>query len=275
MLFEYREHRTVVDPWLFPHIVFVGDIFASQKCPPAGPLLRTLHQRTIADVPVFWFNHRGFRIRPETKTMKTKNLRHLATAALLPLALLAITSCSSSAPKTADVQKSTQVFTEPGVPGGKMVQTYKSSVTVTAIDADKRELSVVSPNGAKATFKCGPRVINFDQIKVGDQIHATVTRELVVALCEPGDPEPADGGAVMVALPEQGEKPGAVMVGTKEVTATLQSMDETEREATLLFPDGSTQTYSVRPDIDMTKVKLGQQVTIRTTDSIAVLVEDP
>ena len=79
----------------------------------------------------------------------------------------------------------------------------------------------------------------------------------------------------MVALPEQGEKPGAVMVGTKEVTATLQSMDETEREATLLFPDGSSQTYSVRPDIDMTKAKLGQQVTIRTTDSIAVLVEDP
>lgn len=164
--------------------------------------------------------------------------------------------------------------TQKGVPGGVAVETYKSSATVTAIDPDTRSVTVVSPNGAKATFKCGPEVVNFNQIHVGDQIKATLTKKLVVFLRKSGEPA-VDSGASMVALAPIGAKPGVVMADTVEVTTKVESVDLKHHEATLLFPDGSAKTVQVRPDVDLTQAKLGEKVVIRTTQSVALLVEKP
>jgi len=163
---------------------------------------------------------------------------------------------------------------QPGVPGGVTIDTYHSTATVTAIDASARLVTVVSSNGAKATFKCGPEVINFDQIHVGDQVRATLTKEMVVFLRSAGEPA-MDGGAGAIALPVKGEKPGIAMADVVEITATVEAIDLKHHEATLLFPDGTTKTVPVRPDVDLTKAKLGQQVVIRTTRSMALLVEKP
>lgn len=205
--------------------------------------------------------------------MKNKKLNlsgRFILAALLPLAL---SSCSST-PQSAQVHKTQVLVAVPGVPGGMTVDTYKSSATVTAIDAATRSVTVVSPNGATATFKCGPEVINFKQIHVGDVIQATLTRETVVFLRSAGEPA-MDGGAAAIALAAKGEKPGVVMADTMEVTATLLAVDLKRHEATLLFPDGTTKTVPVRPDVDLTKAKLGEQVVIRSTQSMAYLVEKP
>ena len=61
-----------------------------------------------------------------------------------------------------------------------MVETYKMTATVTGIDADNRKATLVSPDGKKTSVKCGPEVINFDQIQVGDQLKIRVTQELAV-----------------------------------------------------------------------------------------------
>jgi len=204
--------------------------------------------------------------------MKEKILNQAAMI-LVPAALLAFTSCSST-PQTAQVHETTTVVTQNGVPGGVTVETYKSSATVTAIDAATRLVTVVSPNGATATFKAGPDVVNFDQIHVGDQIRATLTKELVVFLRKPGEPA-ADGGAGAIALAPLGAKPGIVMAGTVEVTAKVEAVDLKRHEATLLFPDGTSKTVPVRPDVDLTRAKLGEEVVMRTTQSVALLVEKP
>jgi translation elongation factor P/translation initiation factor 5A len=194
-------------------------------------------------------------------------------AMMTPAVLLAWTSCSST-PQSAQVHQNTVVNVQPGVPGGVAVETYKSTATVIAIDASKRLVTVVSPNGATATFKAGPDVINFDQIRIGDQIQATLTKELVVFLRKPGE-LPADGGAAAIALTPQGAKPGVVMADTVEVTAKVTAVDLERHEATLLFPNGASKTVPVRPDVDLTKAKLGEEVVIRTTQSVALLVEKP
>jgi hypothetical protein len=194
----------------------------------------------------------------------------LLTAALFPIAF---TSCSTT-PKTAEVHETRVAVTQPGVPGGMTVDTYQSSATVTAIDAGTRSVTVVSPNGATATFECGTNVINFDQIHVGDQIRSTLTKEFVVFL-RPADEPAMDGRAGAIALPAEGEKPGVAMADTMEVTATVKAVDLKRHEATLLFPDGNTKTVQVRPDVDLTKAKLGQQVVIRSTRTMALLVEKP
>jgi hypothetical protein len=200
--------------------------------------------------------------------------QHLLAAALAVAAGFCFVVGCSSTPKTAELHQTQVMITQPGVPGGMTIDTYQSSATVTAIDAGTRSVTVVSSNGATTTFTCGTNVINFDQILVGDRIRATMTKEVVVFL-RPADEPAVDGGVGVIALPAKGEKPGVAAADTVEVTATVKAVDLERHEAMLLFPDGTTKTVPVRPDVDLTKAKLGQQVVIRSTRTMALLVEKP
>lgn len=201
--------------------------------------------------------------------MKT-NILTLAALALMPVALLTFTSCSS----TPEGQGTTAVAVEHGVPGGTIVETYKITATVTAVDAASRKVTLVTPDGTKTTFKAGPEVVNFGQIQVGDQVKATLAEQLVVFVRKSGEPA-NDGTTAAVALAPVGAKPGAVMANTEEVTAKVEAIDLEHHKATLRFPDGKTKTFKVRPDVDLTKAKLGDEVTFRTTEALAILVEKP
>src|SRR5512134_3592694 len=106
--------------------------------------------------------------------MKIKALKWVG-GALLPAVMLAFTSCSS----TPKIEPTTTAVYQQGVPGGIIVETYKNTATVTAIDAANRKVTLVTPDGRKETFKAGPEVVNFDQIRIGDQVKATLTEQLV------------------------------------------------------------------------------------------------
>ena len=79
----------------------------------------------------------------------------------------------------------------------------------------------------------------------------------------------------MVALAPKGAKPGGIMAETTQVTAKVTAIDTEHRQATLQFDDGTTQTVAVRPDVDLSKRKVGDKVVIRTTEALAITVEKP
>lgn len=89
--------------------------------------------------------------------------------------MLALVSCSSNSSSSSAGLLSSSGAYQPGVPGGIMVDTYKMNATVTRIDADKRKVTLLTRDGKETTVKCGPEVINFDQIRVGDQLNVRVT----------------------------------------------------------------------------------------------------
>jgi Cu/Ag efflux protein CusF len=190
--------------------------------------------------------------------------------ALLPAALLSFSSCSTE-PKGEGAG-----FTaiQPGEAGGVIVDTYKETATVTGIDKATRKVTLVTPDGTKSTVKCGPEVANFAQIEVGDQVKATVTEQLVVFVRQPG--EPAGNGALgVVTLAPIGAKPGGVMANTEEITAKVKAIDLKHRKATLMFTDGTSHTFTVRPDVDMTKHAVGDEVVFSATEAVAISVEKP
>ncbi len=193
-----------------------------------------------------------------------------AGLALLPATMLALTSCTTE-PK-GEGARLTAI--QPGVPGGVMIETYQETATVTGIDKATRKITLVTKDGAKSTFKAGPEVANFDQIQVGDQVKATVTEQLVVFARKAGEPS-RDGAAAAVALAPLGDKPGVLMAETVEVTAKVKSIDVKHQKATLLFPDGTSKTFKVRKDVDLTKRTAGEDVVIRSTEAMAITVEKP
>jgi len=161
-----------------------------------------------------------------------------------------------------------------GVPGGVMVQTVEVTATVASIDQATRKVTLVSPDGIKQTVKVGPEAINFDQIRVGDQLKVALTEELVVQMAEPGK-SADDGSAAVVVLAPKGAKPGGVAAETTQVTAKVTAIDHKNRKATLQFEDGSTRTLPVRSDVDLSKRKIGDQVVFRVTEKIAIRVQTP
>jgi hypothetical protein len=159
-----------------------------------------------------------------------------------------------------------------GTAGGVFVQTLEITARVAAIDKASRKVTLVSPEGIKQTVRVGPEAINFDQVRVGDQLKVTVTEELVVRMAAPGE---ASGGAALVALAPKGAKPGGLIAEAVQVTGTVTAIDTAKRTATLRFADGTTKRFSVRSDVDLSKCKVGEQVVFRATEMMAVSLEKP
>jgi Cu/Ag efflux protein CusF len=161
-----------------------------------------------------------------------------------------------------------------GVPGGTLVDTYKTTATVTGIDPGDREVTLVAPDGHKSKVTAGPKVRNFGQIQVGDQVKVVVTRQIRVSLLERGSTRSARQTSSFGSAPE-GSKPAAMSSDTTEATAQIEALDLKRRKATLRFPDGDSETFEVRKDVDMSRAYVGQTVLIQSKQSWAVSVEKP
>jgi hypothetical protein len=188
-----------------------------------------------------------------------------APLALLPGVLLALSSCSS-APK---VEKTSTAAYREGVPGGTLVEAYKITARVTGINEASRKVTLKAADGSSNTFAAGPGDRDFDQLRVGDQVRALVTRQLVVLLGV--NNEPAEEGPVLPPiLTAADDQAGVMRSDTMERTARIGAVDRKRRQATLVFPDGVSKVFAIRDDVDPRRVKVGANVAIRTSSSVVL-----
>jgi hypothetical protein len=209
------------------------------------------------------------------RTKPGQNLAHNAIWAITMTLLFAfpftLIACKTTTPPPEPTATSSVAVAE-GVPGGVFVDTMEVSAKVTAIDTAKRKVTLMGPDGKEFTAKVGPEAVNFDQVRVGDLVKVTFTEELVIFLDEEGASVP-DGSAAVVARAKKGAQPGGLVLGVTQVTATVRSIDRTNRTATLQTKDGSKTTFRVRDDIDLSKRKVGEKVVFQVTEMVAISVE--
>ena len=168
-------------------------------------------------------------------------------------------------------ENTTRQFVE-GVAGGVMISTIKLQAEVVSVDQEKREAVLRGPEGNEVVVRVGENAVNFYQVKAGDRVNVTMARELVVYV--PDEPEDqADGTVVAGAGAEKGDTPAGAVVATSKITATIVALDAEHRKATLSFGQDGEQTFEVRPDVDMTKYSVGQDVVFLITDFLAMQVE--
>lgn len=206
--------------------------------------------------------------------MNTKKNRVVVAPALLAVALL-VAACSSH---KAVVTKTTAtapgggalvVAYVEGVPGGVMLNAQESSAEIIAIDTAKRELTLVGPRGTEFVAELGSEVVNFSQLAVGDTVKMTLTQQVAVFMDDAQAPAVESAGLVAAAAPE-GAMPGMAVADAAQLTATLAAIDLENRTATLQFADGSSKTVPVRPDVDLSKHKTGEQIVFRMSEMITV-----
>ncbi len=206
--------------------------------------------------------------------MKRTTRNRLITLVLAPAAMLAIAGCNTHT-EPSPFAESSKTSTEAGVPGGVVVENYYDlTARVTAVDPVKRTVTVVGSDGSSTTFLCGSAIRNFDQIQVGDQLKVRVTDLLSGAVVDPKNPERDSSSLVLLRAPE-GAMPAAAVAETTKVTATVTGIDTLRHIVSLRFQDGSLHHYAVRPDVDLKRRKLGEQVVIRKTMATAIWVQRP
>ncbi len=60
------------------------------------------------------------------------------------------------------------------------------------------------------------------------------------------------------------------MATTVQRVGTVVDMDHWKRRVTLRFENGSTETFPVRPDVNMGAHQVGEKVVFQATETIAV-----
>jgi hypothetical protein len=205
-----------------------------------------------------------------------KRTQSFTAAALLPLALL-VTACASSksdpALATLPFEGLSMTAMVEGVPGGVFVDSSETKATVTAINSKKREVTLTDVNGQTLTAQVGPEVVNFDQIEEGDTVTVSVIQTLAIYLADAEISEP-DSSASMATAAAKGEKPGMVVAHGSQTTATVTAIDLENQAATLQFADGSSETFPVRKDIDLSKYEVGEKVVFEEGVILSITVSN-
>ncbi len=160
--------------------------------------------------------------------------------------------------------------------GGQIVvNAIATTNTVLAIDTAHRRVTLKNTASGKIhQYKCGPQVVNFNQIKVGDVVNATVVERMSIFVRQDSAAQSLSASALVVR-PLPGAKPGVVGVQALDFTATILDINNWQDQVTLQGVDGITRTVTVGESINLADFNVGDQVTVRVTEALAILVTKP
>ena len=159
---------------------------------------------------------------------------------------------------------------EPGK--ASIEQTVDVTATVIAIDRTTRDITLKGPKGNWIVVTAGPDVKNFDQINVGDKVHARYIEALVLELKHGSDlavTRTDESGA-------QGAAPGAQPHGVAgrriTVVADVVAVNRETQIVTLRGPQ-LTVDMKVADPAQLKRIRKGDQVYATYTQALAMVVE--
>jgi len=156
-------------------------------------------------------------------------------------------------------------------PAAGVVASASAVATVEAIDLKTREVTLKKEDGELVTLVVSEEARNLAQVAKGDVVTVAYQVGLVVGLGPPGK-EPIRVEDTQSARAPAGAKPGGAIQRTVAVTATVVGIDTANHTVTLKGPK-QTVALPVSKDVDLTKVKVGDQVGAIYQESFALKVE--
>ena len=148
--------------------------------------------------------------------------------------------------------------------------------TVKAIDQKTRVVTLLGKGGEEVTFTADKRIKNLPQLKVGDEVTVTLVETLKARVLKPGEPAPLgtkrDSSLATAPL---GAKPAGTATTDVHVVATVAAIDVPNMVVTLKGANGETWPVKARSKANIQKLKVGDNIDIRSSKSLAVKVTTP
>jgi len=192
------------------------------------------------------------------------------SALLLALGLVPLAAQAQSAPNT-----QAAVATAPGKVAG--AATTEITAKVIAVDPAKRTVTLQGASGKTRTIEVGDQVHNFDQIKVGDKVHAKYTQALALELKKGATTlsAPTEEGAI-TPPPAPGAKPGGTIARRVTATAEVVAVDPAKQMVTLRGPEGNEVDVEAQDPNQLKNIKKGDHVQVTYVEALAIAVaEEP
>ena len=156
--------------------------------------------------------------------------------------------------------------------------------TVEAIDETRQVVTVVGPHNNWVVVKVGPEHIKV--IKVREKITISYQDEIAVAVRKVNKGQQGDGfeaeategmGLDDPTVAEQDwvevTPHGASDLTTTEITDTIEAINRNQRTITFAGTGGKTRTIKAGPNIDLTKLEVGDEVVLEVTRAVAMSVK--
>lgn len=252
----------------------------SEKMAPGDDVV--MDANAITAIKIKNINPLTNRNRPSSMMLKnhfTFGPARFAVTLLLPVVLLALTSCSATSPAPAPAGQTGTPASYPDQPdfGGEVVtDATVTTATVVSVDREKRLVMLKRADGSQVTYKALRGALGFDDIQPGDLVKVSLAEELAVFLGK--NDVPANVGAhsakLRVRLPG-GTQAVAVRVTTLAFTAKITAINDWNDSVTLALTNGLTKTIKVSEYVNLADVSVGDNVSVRSTESTVVLLEKP
>ena len=144
---------------------------------------------------------------------------------------------------------------------------------VISIDAETRTVVIEGELGRQVSIAAPDEAPNFDQIKVGDPVHATYVESIALAIAPVANAEPGASVAVAVSAAPPGATPAVGMAEQIQLRAVVNAVDPKTRTVTLDVLDGGERTLKVREAVDLERVRVGEQVSVTLTRALAISID--
>ncbi len=167
----------------------------------------------------------------------------------------------------------THAVTGSSEPGKASVEhTVDVTATIIAIDKTTRDITLKGPKGNWVVVTAGPEVKNFDEMNVGDKVHARYIEALVLELKKGRNlaVTRTEEESAMGAMP--GAQPHGVAGRRITVVADVVAVNRATQTVTLRGPELTAEVKVTDPD-QLKRIKKGDQVVATYTQALAMVVE--
>jgi len=165
------------------------------------------------------------------------------------------------------------VATAPGAVAG--AATTQVTAKVIAVDPANRTVTLQSASGKTRTIEVGDQVRNFDQIKVGDTVHAKYTQAVALEVKKGVVAVSAatEEGAI-TPPPAAGQKPGGTVARKVTATAEVVAVNSAKQMVTLRGPEGNEVDVEAQDPNQLKNIKKGDHVQVTYVEALAIAVKE-
>jgi hypothetical protein len=146
----------------------------------------------------------------------------------------------------------------------------QAKAVIESINMDTRTVIVKTENGEQKTFVAGPAAQHLDKLAVGNKVTVTIVEACALYL---GAQAESTAGTAEAVLRPEGDTPGGMFVSAGQVTAMVRALDKDARTCELEMPGGEVKALTIREGIDLTRVKVGDSITVETLKTIVIEVK--
>jgi Cu/Ag efflux protein CusF len=151
-------------------------------------------------------------------------------------------------------------------------ETTKETATIQAIDSTTRSLTLRNKDGEEDTFRVGPDMTRFNELKVGDRIDVTYVESLVLVVHKAGTAAPTATTGDAALTRGQGARPSGTIAAQVKTTVTVKAVNPSVPSITVLTADGRTVTRKVEDKKNLEGVQVGDKIEITYTEALLVSV---